>query len=356
MKLLYLVDTIYRSGGMERIITAKANSLACDYGYDVTILTNHQKGRPLFFPLSPKVRHVDIGVNYKLPFMMGRYVRKVSEYILREKPDICISTCGKELLQMHRLPDSCRKMAEFHFSHRTFVVKGQRAKLRKMEKAVGTLDSFVVLTKEDAMAWEPFSDKITQIYNPSFMEPSDSSADLQSKRFISAGRFERQKNFQDLIAAWTIVHSMRPDWVLDIYGDGSMKGMIRAMVDSSSLDGSVRLHPATGDLRGEMLRSAGFLLSSIYEGFPLVMVEAASLGLPFISYRCPCGPGEFIEDGKDGFTVPVGDIDALADRICEYIDSADLRRSMSDNIRKKAAAFTVDSIMPLWDKLFKSLV
>ncbi|MBR6246703.1 MAG: glycosyltransferase family 4 protein [Bacteroidales bacterium] len=356
MKLLYLIDTLYRSGGMERIIISKANALAQDYGYEVILLTNHQRGRPCFFPLSPKVRHVDIDVNYRLPFMMGRYVRKVSDFILREKPDICISTCGKELFQMDRLPGDCRKMAEFHFSHRTYLVKGQNAKLRRMEKAVRELDCFVVLTKEDALQWKPFSDNVRQIYNPSFFEPSEALADMDSKRLVAAGRFERQKNFQDLVTAWTIVHSIHPDWTLDIYGEGSAKPFIQGMVDASSLDGTLKLHPATDDLRGEMLRSSGMVMSSLYEGFPLVMIEAASVGLPFISYRCPCGPGEFIEDGLDGFTVPVGDVDALAARISEFIDSAALRRTMSAHIKQKSADFTPERIMPQWDALFKSLV
>ena len=105
-----------------------------------------------------------------------------------------------------------------------------------------------------------------------------------------------------------------------------------------------------------MLRSSGMVMSSLYEGFPLVMIEAASVGLPFISYRCPCGPGEFIEDGLDGFTVPVGDVDALAARISEFIDSAALRRTMSAHIKQKSADFTAERIMPQWDALFKSLV
>lgn len=357
MKIIYLIDTLYKAGGMERILTAKANALTERYGCEVLLVTNHQKGRPVFFPLSSGVRHIDLDVNYRLPLQMHRYVKRLSSLILAERPDIVISTCGKELFQMHRLPRTGVVMAEFHFSHETYRIKGQRAKLRRMEKAVGKLDCFVALTQEDAAVWRPFCARVEQIYNPSFFASDGRFArPAAQKRCLSAGRFEKQKNFEDLVRVWKQVHASHPDWTLDIFGNGRLKKRVADLVDKEGLSSCIQLHPATHELAQEMLVSSLFLMSSVYEGFPLVMIEAASLGLPFIAYACPCGPAEFIRDGVDGYTVPVGDVDEMAARISACLDDPELLEEMGRNIRERAGSFGVDAIMDRWIGLFRDLI
>ncbi len=356
MRIFYLIDTLYKSGGMERILTCKANSLCRDYGYEVSIVTNHQKGRPVFFPLDSGVEHIDLNVNYRLPFMMPLYVRKLRALIEERKPDVVISTCGKELPIMEKLPGDCIHMAEFHFCRAMYAIKGQKRRLAPMDRAVGKLDCFVALTREDAALWSGKCKRVEQIYNPSFMDESLPQATLESKRCISAGRFEKQKNFRDLVLAWEKVHARFPDWQLDIYGDGRHKAEIEALVSARGLTGSVSLHPASRKIGEEILKSAVFVMSSIYEGFPLVMIEAASLGVPFVSYRCPCGPGEFISDGKEGYTAEPGNVDELAGSICRCIEDPALLKEMGRNIRTKADDFTVDKIMKQWDALLRDLL
>ena len=356
MKLMYLMDTLYKAGGMEHILTQKANALSRDYGHEVIIVTNHQKGRPRFFQLEEGVRHIDIDVNYRLPFLMPLYVRRLSAVILKEKPDVLISLCMMDLRILHKLPRTGAVMAEFHFCREAFRVKGQERRLRRMEKAVQGLDCFVALTKEDAQLWEPYCRRVEQIYNPSFMPvPQKWPAWADARRCISAGRLEPQKNFRDLVRAWKQVHQKHPDWTLDIYGNGRQKKQLFRAIAQEGLQDCVRLHPATRELHREMLESSLFVMSSVYEGFPLVMIEAASLGLPFVSYACPCGPSEFVADGEDGYTVPVGDVEALSQRICLCIEQPQALQAMGKHIREKASAFSVQDIMDRWDRLFRSL-
>lgn len=357
MKLLYLMDTLYKAGGMEHILTEKANVLSRDYGYEVLVVTNHQKGRPLFFPLDASVQHIDLDVNYRLPWNMPRYVRRLSALMEKERPDVLISLCMKDLPILSRLPKTGVQMAEFHFCRETFRIKGQENRLRKMEEAVRGLDCFVALTREDAALWKPYCKRVEQIYNPSFMPVSDGTgASVQARRCISAGRFEPQKDFSQLVAVWKRVHAKHPDWTLAIFGNGKQKKAVARLIRKEGLEQSIHLYPATRELHREMQRSSLFLMTSRYEGFPLVMIEAASLGLPFLSYACPCGPGEFIENGVDGFTVAPGDVQGLADRICDCMEHSELLEAMSRNIQRKAAAFTVPVIMRQWDALFRSLV
>ncbi|MBO7510442.1 MAG: glycosyltransferase family 4 protein [Bacteroidales bacterium] len=356
MKLFYLLNTIYNSGGMERVLTLKANYLSRVYGYEIVIVTTHQKGRPSFFPIDGSIRHIDLDVNINLPFMMPRYVRRLNRLMEAERPDIVISLCYKDLLYLHKIKGECIKMAEFHFSHDTYRIKGQLRKMHRMEKAVAGLDCFVVLTQEDRQVWEPFCPHLEQIYNPSTFPVDGPLAPLEAKRFISGGRFEKQKNYQDMVRVWELVHHRHPDWVLDLYGCGKHKASVARLLKRLGLEDVIRLHPATGQMQQEMLGASGYLMTSLYEGFPMVLVECAAVGLPAVAWRCPCGPGEFIEDGKDGMTTEPGDIEGMAERICRLIEDEALRKKMGGLLREKAPNFSLERIMPQWDALFRRLV
>ena len=328
MKLFYLANTIYSPAGMERVLITKANLLATRYGYEVVIVTNHQRGRSAFFPVDPKVRLIDLDVNTHLAWNMPRYLRRLEALVRDEKPDIVDSLCVSELPYILKLKGLCKVlMAEFHFSHETLRIKGQHRKLRTLEKTVGGLDCFVVLTREDQ----------------------------EAKRCISGGRFEKQKNYDDMVRVWKKVHARHPDWTLDLYGNGKKKARTEALIRREGLEGSILVHPATPRFKEEMMTSSMYLMTSLYEGFPLVLVETAAIGLPCVCMTCPCGPAEFVEDGVDGMLAAPGDLDGMADRICTLIEQPELRRSMGREIHRKAGDFTTERILGQWDRLFRRL-
>ena len=355
MKIFYLANTIYNSAGLERVLIHKANLLATRYGYDVVIVTNHQKGRPTFFPLDPLVRHIDLDVNTHMPWNMPRYLRRLKDLIQAEKPDIVNALFLRELTCLPKLKGLCKTvMAEFHFSHDSYLLKGRTRELRTLERVAGELDCFVVLTQEDREAWAPFCNRLEQIYNPTEYTPGE-LAPLEAKRCISGGRFEKQKNYDDMVRVWKIVHSLHPDWTLDLYGNGKKKARTEALIRREGLEGTIVVHPATPHIKEEMMASSIYLMTSLYEGFPMVLVETAAIGLPCVCMRCPCGPAEFIEDGMSGMLADPGDIETMARKICTLIENPELRRSMGREINKKAGDFTPDRILPQWDRLFKRL-
>ena len=355
MKLFYLANTIYSPAGMERVLITKANLLATRYGYEVVIVTNHQKGRYSFFPVDPKVRLIDLDVNTHLAWNMPRYLRRLEALVRDEKPDIVDSLCVSELPYILKLKGLCKVlMAEFHFSHETLRIKGQHRKLRTLEKTVGGLDCFVVLTREDQEAWSPYCGKLEQIYNPADFIPGE-LAPLEAKRCISGGRFEKQKNYDDMVRVWKKVHARHPDWMLELFGNGKKKARTEALIRREGLEGSILVHPATPHFKKEMMASSMYLMTSLYEGFPMVLVETAAIGLPCVCMACPCGPAEFIEDGVNGMLAALGDIDGMADKICTLIGQPELRRSMGREIHRKAGEFTTERIMGQWDRLFRRL-
>ena len=152
------------------------------------------------------------------------------------------------------------------------------------------------------------------------------------------------------------MRDVHPDWTLKIYGDGPERESLLNMIEQLKLVDNVQLMGISRNV-SRVLKDASFLvMSSIYEGFPLVIGEAMECGLPVVSYQCPCGPKDIISDGVDGFLVPVGNEQMMADRICTLIEDEELRRKMGASAKEKAKKYHIDNITKLWMNLFEELV
>jgi glycosyltransferase involved in cell wall biosynthesis len=172
---------------------------------------------------------------------------------------------------------------------------------------------------------------------------------------IAAGRLTLQKGFDLLIPAFAQVAERHPDWMLRICGDGPQRRRLEALVIEHGLSHNVLLMGPVGRLDLQMAQASMYILSSRFEGLPMVMIEAMSLGLPVVSFDCPTGPGEVIEDGRSGILVPDGDVDALAAAMLAVIEDADHRRALGAGAAARARDFALDSIGPRWEALIAEL-
>lgn len=345
------------------MLTLKANYLAQQPDYEVYIIANSLKGRTPAFRLHPSVTLVDLGIDDHV--FVGRYCRHLNKALKEISADICISMGGTELFCLPNCTDGSIKISEFHFSHDKFFLKyGSSAigrlyasyRTARLERAVSRLDAFVVLTCADRDDWRRrVSTCVEQIYNP-LTFTSEHPAALDSHRCIAVGRLEPQKNYPDMIRAWKKVTETHPDWILEIYGEGRQKEVLAALIDSLGIDGKVILRGRSDSIRNEMENSSCLVLSSTFEGFPMVLLEASACGLPMVSYDCPCGPSEIISDGKNGFIVSPGDSDGLADAICQVISDEALRKRMGENALETSHRFGMGDIMSCWDSLFRKLI
>lgn len=238
--------------------------------------------------------------------------------------------------------------------HRPFVSRPAEIKSAMLE-SIPRLDKFLTLTDRDARRYRRILKGTVNVgvmpnATPDF---AISQSDLSNQVVIGAGHLKKGKGFDRLVAAWEQVHQRHPDWELRIFGDGDNRAKLEKQIADLHLEGTARLMGYTTELPEEMAKASIFVLSSRVEGYPMVLMEAMSCGVPVVSFDCPTGPREIITPGEDGYLVPNHDIDALADAIIEMIQLPDQdRKALGAAGLRKARARSQSAIAARWEDLF----
>jgi glycosyltransferase involved in cell wall biosynthesis len=263
--------------------------------------------------------------------------------------------------------DGSLKIGEIHFcreNYRDFKLEklpGFAKKIfkylwmRQLISNIRKLDKFVVLTNEDKQKWNEIDqNKIMTIYNP-VSSSSQQFSSCENKRVIAAGRYSLEKGFDLLTEAWKYVNEKHPDWTLHIYGDGDRTDLEKR-INRLKLTNSFIANGKTNAITEKYLESSIFVLSSRWEGMPLVLIEAMSLGVAPVSFACPSGPRDIITHGIDGLLVENGNIEMLAENICYLIENEEKRKEMGRNARESVKRFDAKVIMSQWKELFEMLI
>lgn len=378
VKIAYCIPSLYYPSGMERVLTLKANYFAEHLGYDIHIILTDGKGKEPYYKLYPSITTHQLDINYdelyglSLPKRIHRYwnkqklFKKRLETCLNEiEPDITISLLRRDINFINKMKDKSIKLGEIHFNksnYREFSdnrLPGiiQRAVKQywmwQLIRQVRQLKSFVVLSHEDAAEWTELNN-VTVIYNPLPFLPEQQS-DNTPKQVIAVGRYVPQKGFDRLISAWSIVNKKHPDWILRIYGDG-MREQLQDQINERGISSSCILEHSTPDIVDKYCKSSIFVLSSRYEGFGMVIIEAMACGVPPVSFTCPCGPRDIISDGINGLLVENGNIEGLAEKICYLIENDNVRREMGQQARMDIERFRIEPIAEQWKTLFESII
>ena len=376
MRIVYCISAMFKSGGIERVIANKVNYLV-NHGYEACIITTDQAGRPDFFPIDECVERVDLGLNYDQFDELSPWKRYWKTYQLRSQhkarleaelkrlhADITVSVWRQEANFLPDLKDGSRKILELHSAKATAeLMHPAGSKLRRFigrlrvaqqERVAARYDRFVILTHEEKPLWKGFSN-LSVIPNALPFSPQK-RADVSAKHLIAVGRMEYQKNFPELVDIWALIAKDDPDWKLRIVGDGYVDVRILQRVKEHGLEAQFELCPSTPHIQKHYLSASIFALSSVFEGLPLVTIEAESMGLPLVSYACPCGPRDVIRNGQDGFLVEPGDKETFAARLRQLIEDEELRRRMGQAAKVNSQRFSLDNVMKQWEDLFAELM
>lgn len=378
MKLLYCIAGTYRPAGMERVLANKTRALA-GMGHEVVIVTTEQRGRPNAFPFDPSIRFIDLAVGYEdnnggsfldklihYPAKQRRHRRKLTEVLLREKPDITVSMfCGEETF-LPTIRDGSKKVLEIHFSRfkrlqygrKGFWAIADRLRSRADLRNVRRFDKFVVLTQEDKEYWGGL-DNIAVIPNARTFT-FDKPAPLDTKTIVALGRYSEQKGLDLLVEAWKILCEKAGKealgWSLHLVGDGEKRPELRRMIDEYGLGATVALDGPSNDVKKLYSNTSILALSSRYEGLPMVLLESQAAGVPSVCFACKCGPRDIIEDGRNGLLVPEGDLEGFADALLMLMRDDSLRKQMGAEAYARSDAWSEETIMEQWKTLFESLL
>ena len=377
-KIVYCTPALYSAGGVERVVSVKASYFAEVYGYDVTIIVTEGQGRECFFPLSDKVRVINLQLGFEdlwcVSFLkkillyfkkQRRYKQLLTIELMRLRPDITISVLRREINFINSIPDGSRKIGELHVNrsnYRNFtgndsnIIKRQFARFW-MKNLIGhlkQLDRMVVLTESAKNDWSELSN-VTLIPDP-LPFTADEVSPLTFKRLVCIGRYDYDKGNDLLLQAWAKIEKQIPEWIIDIYGNGNMETYQQLMVQLGIDSSRCHLHGPITEVRKEYLQSSLFVLPSRYEGFGLVLIEAMACGLPVVSFDCENGPRNIISDGQNGFLVQPFDVDAFAERLLMLIRNEELRQKMGVEAHQSSRQYQIENIALRWKSLFEELM
>jgi glycosyltransferase involved in cell wall biosynthesis len=371
-KIVYTIYALSNYGGMERILTEKVNYLSTYY--DITIITAYNSGLSVY-PLSNKIKHIDLGIDYASELKMAilprildnlklknNHRRKLQEIIDDIQPDIIITLGDMDTDIIPKLKTSAKIMWETHFNRYYQIydalynnkpllirlIKYSRYFTAKYYAKKYSL--FVVLTQEDRKHWR----LANSVVMPNFITGNIvTTSNLEIKTAVSVGRLEIQKGYDMLIDIWNMVHEKCPDWNLCIYGEGKERIKLENKINTLHLNECVFLKGVARDMEDVYKNASMFLSSSRYEGMPLAVLEAMSAGLPVVSFDYKCGPKDILVNNS-GIIIKAFDKPAFCNAVMDLIKDDVLRKGIGINSKAESLKFKKRTIMEKWINLIEN--
>ncbi|MGO4325650.1 glycosyltransferase family 4 protein [Cupriavidus sp. 2TAF22] len=350
--ICFLTGTLNAFAGAERMTAVIANALA-ERGYPVSILSLWDERS--CFTLHPAVRHHALFA--QRPSFKRAYfstVLGIRRFVTQQGIDVLIEV--DTMLTLFTLPATLglnvRRIAWEHCHFDEDL--GKRARRIARRLAARTCEAVVVLTERDKRRWQtaltPRS-RIEVISNPLPFPFPEMPASRESKTVLAVGRLVRAKGFDVLLNAWARVAAGHPDWRLEIIGEGEEREALEALAGELDIAGSVSMPGTRADMESCYRSAAIFCLSSRYEGFGLVLLEAMAFGLPVVSTDCETGPRELVRDGENGLVAHPENSGSLGEKLSLLMGDVSLQESLAREARQFATPFGVDTISKNWQSL-----
>ena len=362
----------------------KMNYLA-NHGYEIMLVTFEQGKHSLAYPLHPSISYSDLDTRFftitnepifkkivLLHNLRKLFIQRLTSIIDKYKPDLLISTVlplkNIRLLAKIKEATSVPFLLESHLAYKAVVrqndfkkytIKYYIAKLYDEWnlKAIHQCNTLISLTEGDAQYWKRYSKNVVIIPNPitEIPEPIE-EIEKEPYRIIAVGRLHSQKGFDLLIEAFSLIEKKIPNWHIDIYGHGVDEDSLLSMIRNKQLEHRIVLKGLTDKIFDEYRRSQFFVLSSRYEGLPLVLAEAMTCGIPCVAFRCEFGPEDVINNNVDGLLVTDGNVEELAEKILWMASHDNERHRMGAIAKENVKRYNIENIMILWNSLFYRII
>jgi glycosyltransferase involved in cell wall biosynthesis len=366
MKIVFSTDQIYLHGGIEKVMATKANYFADVCDYEVIILTCEQGKKAPCYALSAKIQLLDLGINYqrdKSYFSMTNLL-KLPKHLYRLRKTfnalqanaVIVSNFGFDYYAIPFFDKTSKKIKEFHSSRyfeeqlrneNTSFLKDLYNKFNDWIES--KYDHLVVLNPDEAAFYKTTNSVV--IPNP--ISIPIETALLENKQVIAAGRIAPVKGFDTLIEAWKIVHSVAPEWQLHVYGDDYVgtQQTLEALIKKNNLESCVQFKGSSTDMISTFSDYSVYAMSSVTECFPMVLLEAMSVGLPIVSFDCPTGPRNIVTEDEDGLLALNQNTTDLANKILFLLQNIEERKKLGQQAKKNSFKFSTAVVMQQWINL-----
>ena len=376
-KIMYIIDIFTKFGGVERVLIDKMNYFV-KHNYQVILVTYQQGDHPMAFKLDEHVKHIDTN-NRFVTLYRYRGIRKYIERIRMlksfkdnlqqvvdiEKPNYIITTTYLHYCYntIPKIKTNAKLLIESHISSAIYKYEKRTIwgkilnyfEYCNLKKQIEKFDVLVTLTQGDAEEWSRVANKIKVIPNLVTYYPIELPPKQTKHRIISVGRLHNQKGYDMLIKAFSLISSRCLEWNVELFGEGDLRNYLNSKIIEYGLENRIRINNPSSNIYREYLNSDFFVMSSRYEGLPLVLIEAMSCGIPCVSFRCKYGPEDIITTNHDGILVENGNVNDLADKILWMCNHEKERIEMGNEARITAKKYCEEEIMPLWEELFSTL-
>lgn len=383
MRIRYVAMSAFGVGGTTRSVINQANALCADH--DVEIASMYRPYQAPRLAIDPRVRLVPLTAGGKprpqpsgtlsrlvnkalrfpnpLPYRHDHPFRRwrpaadirLLRYFWAADDGILVTTRpGLNLLAARTAPRRLIRVAQDHMNLASYKPALRNA----IVHAYRRLDALVVLTEQDLAAYrralEGAATRVECIPN-GVPAPRLAPSALNAKVLIAAGRLEPQKGFDLLLDAFHTVAAKHPEWQLWIFGAGSQRDQLATQIERLQLIGQAHLKGEVERFDERLVAASMFVLSSRFEGLPMVILEAMTAGLPVVAFDCPTGPADVITHGRSGLLVEAQDVPGLAAAICELIEKPTKRHAMGAAALEESKRFSSAAVAQRWETLFSTL-
>lgn len=355
MKIAVIVDNITNRAGIEIAVTNLCNVLGEKKEYEIVLISLRTKSdsKPSY-ELNQNVKVIHMSSNGIINGSVKAYINFILTFIKiieREKIDIAVGSTHAINILLCIFKKYIKIVGCEHFNYDACSKKSKI--FRRIMYPY--LDAVVLLTKADAANYS-FVDKERLFVIPNIISfKNEEKAILNNKRIIAIGRLTAQKGFDFLIKAAAEMKEKLPEWKVDIYGSGEDKLVLQEMIKQLGLKDYVFINNPIENVQEELLNSSIYVMTSRFEGLPMVLIESQTCGVPAVSFKCKEGPEEIIHDGEDGFLVDVGDLKELVDKIVLIATDDTLRKRLGCQAYINARRYSEDTVFSLWNALFERL-
>ncbi len=358
MKILYITPRITGEGGLIRVISLKANYLSTIFEHEIHILTQGENS-PLFYEFNQNIGLHNMVLKGKNLKLLYNYRTELKKKISLINPDLIIVCDGLKgffipfmftlkipiLFEVHgSIFNSENEIKPSFFNNAKLKIE-----LAFKKSATRKFTKIILLSEESAKEWSLNNSKI--IPNPIWFNRVMPSK-LDSKRAIAVARHSYEKGIDRLLLVWKKVVLIHPEWILDLYGESDGKLKYQKMAEELNIESQVNFHEPVANIIEKYQEATLFLMTSRFEGFGMVLLEAMTCGLPCIAFDCPCGPRTLIFNNENGLLIENDDINEFSERVIRLINDDDNIKRMGKNAVLSVQKYNLDDIMKQWNALF----